>query len=360
MNETYGPNNGDSPVVVIRLRGLGDVLATLDALRALKEARPDREVIYVVDQVYHPLLENEDYIDRLLPSPPRVGSWSDFLAYVRYVRSLRKLRPGVVLDYHSNARSAFLSLLSGAKSRVGFDVKVRKIAYNVVEPRAEFTGAGIVYRNSAETALRMARHAGADGRKNASLPRIEVDHAALEHGKVLLNGAGVPRAAVEGHALVGLNPGRAHPTKEWPESHFVELARALVERGVQVVVLWGPGEREIAERVAGAVEGAHVGPDTSLAELPGLLANLSYVVTIDSGLKHLAACVRVSTVTIFGSTSPREWHIGTERDGHVWRGYSCSPCRLLACPYGAPCLSDIKPQDVLGEIDRLNLDGDTR
>jgi len=347
----------NSAVVAIRMRGLGDVLATLDALRALKKARPDRDVVYVVDEMYHPLLANEDYIDRLLPSPPRVGSWSDFLAYMRYVRSLRKLHPEVVLDYHSNTRSAVLSLLLGAKSRVGFDVKVRKLAYDVVEPRAEFTEERIVYRNSAQTALRMARHAGADGWEHASLPRIEVDRSALEHGRSLLIGAGVPETAIERGTLAGFNPGKAHPTRVWPESHFVELAKTLVKRGKQVVILWGPGEHGVAERIAGAVDGAYVGPDTSLAELPGLLSQLSYVVTIDSGLKHVAVCVRVPVVAIVGSTSPREWHIGTDRDGYVWRGYSCSPCRLQECPYHAPCLADIKPHDVLREIDRLNLDG---
>jgi ADP-heptose:LPS heptosyltransferase len=342
------------------MRQLGDVLVTLDALRELKRAKPSREVSYVVDEQFHALLENEDYIDRLLPSPPRVGSWSQLVAYINYVRRLRELDPSFVLDYHSNARSAFLTFLSGASRRVGFDVKVRKIAYNVVEPRAEFRDGRMVLRNSAETALRMARHAGAAGDGRAMFPVLEVGDEAARKGAETLASASIPRTAMGPDSnLVGINPGKTYRAKAWPEEYFVSIARTLTARGRQVVVLWGPGEQPTAARIADAAgENVWLGPRTVLSDLPGVLSNLSYLVSIDSGLKHLAVCVRVPTVTIFGSTSPREWHVGTERDGYLWRGYSCSPCRRLDCPYGAPCMSDIKPSDVLAEISRLGLEGD--
>lgn len=345
-------------LVAIRLRQLGDVLATLDALRALKEAQPQRQITYVVDEQFHPLLANEWYIDRLLSSPPRDGGWQGTAAMIKYVRSLRKLRPTVVLDFHSNPRSALITLLSGAKIRVGFDVKVRKVAYNIVEPRAGYRDGRIVPWNSAESALRLARHANTGTRTEASLPELVVDGSAVERGRELLVGVGVPADALGGGKVAGVNPGLAYHSKAWPEGYFVELAQKLVERGKQVVVLWGPGEEEAARRIAAAAGGGVcAGPKTDLAELPGLLRNLSYVVTIDSGLKHLAVCARVPTITIFGSTSPLEWHIGTSRDRFLWRGYSCSPCRLLECPYGAPCMADVRPRDVLERIDRLYTDG---
>jgi ADP-heptose:LPS heptosyltransferase len=90
-------------------------------------------------------------------------------------------------------------------------------------------------------------------------------------------------------------------------------------------------------------------PRFALAELPAALANLGGLVTIDSGLKHLAVCARVPTVTVFGATDPREWHMGTLRDRALWRGLSCSPCRRLECPFGAPCM-DIAVADVEREI----------
>jgi ADP-heptose:LPS heptosyltransferase len=347
----------ESNVVALRLRALGDVLATLTALRAVKQAGPDRELTYVVDERFHPLLKNEPYIDRLLPSPPRVGGLNDLTEFVGYVRELRKLRAGIVLDFHSNTRSAFVTTLTGAKTRVGYDVKVRKAAYNVVEPRAGSSEGRVSVWNSAQSALRLARHAGAAEVGEATLPELTVDEATIRNGAEMLASAGIPRGDVAAASVAALNPGKIYQSKAWPEDHFVRLARRLSERGRSVAVLWGPGEREAAGRIADrAGEGVWLGPSATLEALPGVLKHLAYVVTIDSGLKHLAVCAGVPTVTIFGSTSPREWHIGTARDGYVWKGYSCSPCRRLDCPIGAPCMGDVGPDEVRAVIDRWGLD----
>ena len=79
--------------------------------------------------------------------------------------------------------------------------------------------------------------------------------------------------------------------------------------------------------------------------MPALVSTCRALVTIDSGLKHLAVCVRVPTVTVFGATDPREWHMGGPADAFLWRGLSCSPCRRLECPFGSPCM-DVTVDDV--------------
>jgi heptosyltransferase-2 len=83
--------------------------------------------------------------------------------------------------------------------------------------------------------------------------------------------------------------------------------------------------------------------------MPGVLSHLRALVTIDSGLKHLAVCARVPTVTVFGATDPREWHLGGTQDVFLWRGLSCSPCRRLECPMGVPCM-DISTDQVLAAL----------
>ena len=105
------------------------------------------------------------------------------------------------------------------------------------------------------------------------------------------------------------------------------------------MVMWGPGEEDVARRVvAGAGGGTLLAPATSLAEVPPLLNTLRLLITIDSGLKHLAVATRIPTLTLFGSTDPREWHIGGEQDRLMWKGLSCSPCRRMDCPFGVPCM----------------------
>lgn len=320
-------------VVAIRLRQLGDVLAALGPLRALKAHRPERRIAYVVEAPYADLLRGLDFVDAL-PSPPRggVGAWSE------YLRSLRRLGPSAAIDFHGSARSALIALVSGARTRVGFDVRGRKLAYTIVEPRGEFRDGVRVPHTPIEWGMRLARHVGAS-EPNPIPPRLPVADGVRERARTALAALGLGPGEIDARAVVGLNPGRPIAVKSWAPSRFSELARRLAASGRRVLVMWGPGEEETARAIVrDAGSAAVLAPPTTLADMPGLLVACAALVTIDSGLKHLAVCVRVPTLTLFGATDPREWHMGGGADAVLWRGLSCSPCRRVACPFGAPCM----------------------
>lgn len=342
-------------IIALRMRQFGDVLATLGALEATRDRWPGRRLVYVVDEHFHPVLEPLPFIDELVVSPPRAGGPSGLAAYGRYVRRLRAMRPAAVVDFHGNARSALLTRLSGAPLRIGWDVRGRRHAYTVTEPRADVVAGVVRPRTSLESAMRLVRHLDVSP-EGARPARIPVRDDALARARGRLNRAGVPVRALESGRVAGLNPGRPYPAKAWDSGRFVALAGELVARGWQVVVMWGPGEREAAEGIVADAGGGGCGvslaPQADPGELAPLVGALSLLVTIDSGLKHLAVCVGVPTVTLFGSTDPREWHMGGRRDAVLWRGLSCSPCRRRVCPFGTPCM-DIPVSAVLGAVDDI-------
>jgi heptosyltransferase-2 len=281
--------------------------------------------------------------------PPRgdgAGAW------LRYLRSIRALKARAAVDFHGSARSVLLTRVSGAPLRVGFDVRVRSRAYTVREARGEFRDGVRVPHTALAWGMRLARHVGAAEPKDV-LPAIPVSDAERDAGRAALVAAGVPADALASGRVVGLNPGRPVPVKAWPLERFADVARRVAGAGGRSVVFWGPGEgdgaRVIVERANG---GAVLAPRFGLRDLPGALSNLTALVTTDSGLKHLAVCTRVPTVTVFGATDPREWHMGGEQDAYLWRGLSCSPCRRLACPFGAPCM-DVASEGVVAQLARI-------
>lgn len=320
-------------LVAIRLRQLGDVLAALATLRALKRYRPERRIAYIVEAPYADLLRGLDFVDAL-PSPPRGGA----NAWREYFASLRKLRATAALDFHGSARSALMTLATGATTRVGFDVSGRRLAYTIVEPRGEFKEGVRVPHTPIVWGVRLARHVGA-AEADPLPPRLIVSDDARARAGEALAGLGITARDIEARTIVGLNPGRPVPVKSWPTGRFVELARRIAASGRRALVFWGPGEEDVARHIVREAGNAAVlAPASRLSDTPGLLAACAGLVTIDSGLKHLAVCVRVPTVTVFGATDPREWHMGGDTDAALWRGLSCSPCRRLVCPFGAPCL----------------------
>jgi len=332
-------------VVAIRLRQLGDAVATLAALQEIQ--RSGRRVAYVVDRVYHPLLAQFDCVDQLIDSPPRVSGPARVAAYVHWIKNIRTLQPEAVLDFHGSWRTALVSCVLGAPRRVGYQLRGRGRLYHHAEPR-ECRRAGVVVpQTSSASAVGLARVAGvasstsADGARCElpTLPHLSVSVAARNEAARAMRAAGVPVDAVASGRVLGVNPGRAYPAKGWAADRWSELARRLVKAGWTVVVLWGPGEETGVRRVCTeSGTGVYMAPQTPLSGVPGLLALLRGVITIDSGLKHLAVCVGTPTVTLFGATDPREWHMGGENDVVLWKGLSCSPCRLLTCPFGAPCM----------------------
>jgi len=341
-----------STLIAIRLRQLGDVLATLGTLRAIKKADPNRRIVYVVDSHFHELLNEVEFIDLLLAEPPETSSLQGSMLYERYVRRIRELRADTVIDFHGSLRTAILSALTGASRRVGFSVRLRSALYTHVEPRAEFEDGRRLPRNSHESAMSLALRGelvtGAEpATETITVPAVEIESA----GEMLAE-LGLPTGVISAHKLVGLNPGKAYQSKEWGEGRFVELCERLRSDGNSVLLMWGPGERpqaaQIAERVG---DGIFLAPPLRLHEVPGVLASLALLVTIDSGLKHLAVAVGTPTVTMFGPTSPAEWHVGGANDRVLWAGLSCSPCRLLECPFGRPpCMNRLTPDAVMSEV----------
>ncbi len=344
-----------SVILAIRLRQLGDVLATLGTLRALKENAPQRRVAFMVDENYHALLKNVEFVDVLLPQPPRVDGLEGMAAYNEFIDHVRQLGADCVLDFHSNVRSALIAYMSGAPVRVGFDVRGRKILYTDVEPRATYQNDRLMPRTSHESAMALARRSGLVGAGGSVAGTIPVSDEQVRAGRTILTLGGVEESSIDAGRVVGLNPGNPYPAKQWEERSFVELARRLAAQKREVVLVWGPGERDRAQRIREAAgEGVYLVPRLELEQVPGVLKNLCALVTIDSGLKHLAVAVGVPTVTLFGPTDPQEWHMGGARDRYVSAGLSCSPCRLLACPFGAPCMTRLAASDVLREISAID------
>ncbi len=348
--------SGREVVVALRFRQFGDVLATVDALQAVKAKNPNRHIVYIIDAHFHPVLKATNGIDELWPSPPRASGPAGLTQYLRYIRRLRALHPSWVLDFHANPRSALLTTLAGAKHTAGYEARGRDWVYHHVEPRATFENGHVVPRTSAQSALMLARHVGIPDAWQPTMVRLPAAEITRADAAARVRATGID---FPDEPPIAVNPGRAYPAKMWPGERFVAVCQTLREQGLNVVVTWGPGERETAADIAVSAQVA-LAPQLSLEQLPLYMRACRGMLTIDSGLKHLAVAVGTPTVTLFGSTNPLEWHMGGPNDRVLWKGYSCSPCRRLDCPIGAPCMNDIAVADVLSSVEAMLAENNER
>ena len=328
-------------VLVTRLRRIGDAILSLPVLDALRESFPECSIDFLAEEGPAQAALGHPAVDRLLVLRPALRSLLP--ASPAMLWRLRSRGYDWVIDLYGNPRSALLAAWTGAPVRVGPARRGRRRLYtHPVPPSAE-------PRSAVAHHLRSLEVLGLSPRPHA--PRIALSDLERGEGRARLDEAlpaGTPR--------VGLHPGNRWPAKRWPESRFAALARAIPRLKARVVVLGGPGEEDLARRVA---SGAEAGEDAPvLAGLPlreswSVIAALDALVTVDGSPIHAGPAVGTPTVGILGPTEPEIWFPYGAEEGHqvLSREIWCRPCHRHECAR-MDCLDWISVGDALHAVSR--------
>jgi len=162
---------------------------------------------------------------------------------------------------------------------------------------------------------------------------------------------------------IGINPGSSYGNaKRWYPEEFSEVIAALNNK-YDIIILGGPGEKDISMDIQGLIEKKGVSNYKNLAgklsisELIYHISNIDLFITGDSGPMHIAANFKVPTISIFGPTRSDEtsqWK--NDKSAIIKKNLSCQPCMKRVCPLKHhDCMRLIKAKDVLSEIESLNL-----
>lgn len=283
---------------------LGDVIMALPALAA-------HGADVMVRRWLVPLLEMAGLPGRVLPLDPGLSGWHRAVACLRH----EGYQDGVLLTPSFSA--AWLFRWGGVSRLTGIDADGRGWMLSQRVPRISLGGRHRI--NQYKFLL------GQD-------PESPAKHRTL-HPPVDVRARWSQRLGREG-PLVGLFPGSNAPARRWPSDRFSEVARTLLARGGQVVVLGGAAERALTAAVAAGATGAlDLGGETDLGGLAAILSLCDLVVTNDTGPMHLAGALGVPTVTLWGSSDPME--VGPPGPRHLrvtGMDLPCKPCFKNHCP----------------------------
>lgn len=306
---------GERPALLAyRALGLGDYLTGVPACRALHRAYPDAALLLAAPEPLRPLVELTGGVT-LLPTAelaPVVWPYVD--------------PPLLGVDLHGTGPASHRLV-------------------RAVQPRGYV---GFATPGSAE-----------DG------PRWRPDEHEVTRWCRLLVESGIPadagdlelaRPAVEPlvRAAAVVHCGAAYESRRWPADRFAEVARALVARGLPVVLTGSAAERGRALSIAAAagVPAGHVvAGRTDLVALAALVADAALVVCGDTGIAHLATAYGTPSVVLFGPVSPGRWgpparpqHFALDRGaggGDPWGDHR------------DPALLRVQVDDVLASVDAV-------
>lgn len=261
---------------MLRALGLGDLLTAVPALRGLRAAFPRAEITLAAPAWLRDAVDRIDAVDRLLPTEGLVPVEFD--------------RPDLAVNLHGKGPQSVERLLA-------------------TRPRKLITFAG----RDADQPVEWP-----GGRASQPVEWPEERHEVLRWCD-LLQHHGIPcdpddlRLPAVGprSGRIVLHPGASTGARRWPAERYAAVARELAP---EVIVTAGPGEHDLARRVApNPVSG-------SLAELMDLVATAGLVICGDTGVAHVATAYGTPSVILFGPVSPSLWG---PRDGPhqaLWHG----------------------------------------
>ncbi len=106
--------------LIVRFGSIGNALVSIPAVRAIKKAYPSAFISMVVSPGIDELLNGIKWIDELI-GYDMYGKHKGLYAYFNFIREIRKRHFDIAIMFKRFLRSELIGLLSGAKTRIGFE-----------------------------------------------------------------------------------------------------------------------------------------------------------------------------------------------------------------------------------------------
>jgi heptosyltransferase-2 len=323
-----------SPVLLIPYVWIGDFVRCHTVVRVLKERWPDRPVDVLTNSLCAPLVDympgvRKPIVFDLLRS--RIGLARQRALGVR----LRQEGYGAALVMPRTWKSAIAPALAGIAVRTGYVGEVRFGLLN------DYRWGEKLLPRMVDRCAALALPPGAALPAQWPLPELKVPAAEAAAWRQA-NG-------LDGKRAVALAAGAVGPAKRW--THYAAAARQLTDRGLDVWVLGGPGEKQLAADIV-AAGGPRVrdltGNDLRNAILA--LASCAVCISNDSGLLHVAAAIGTRAIGVFGPTDPYYWAPLNPIEAAVITKteVTCRPCHRPVCRMQHHrCMREIEAADVV-------------
>ncbi|WP_395737098.1 glycosyltransferase family 9 protein [Prosthecobacter sp.] len=283
--------------LIVKPSSLGDIVHTLPAVKALRDAHPWLKIRWLANTEWTPILKGSPLIDEVIPFPRKtfrgpVGLLR-FWNWRRTWMTLPREEPEIVLDFQGLLRSGVVSSWRGSKMVIGLsDAREgSRFFYNHTVP----VDAGA---HAVDRYLKLPRALGI---------RVEPEDIAFD-----LAPGTEPAGWSEPKGFIAVHPWSRGEGKSLSNSALHALCDALAPHPVVLVGMTSDPSRPT---------GSHIhdwSQRTTLPELIWIMRQTRFCISVDSGPMHIAAAVNPQTLGIHTWSDPRK--VGPYPAGvHVWK-----------------------------------------
>ena len=294
-------------ILLVRLRSIGDVVFTTPAIRAVRRHYPDARIAYIVEEESAPVVRHNPHLDEVIVarSPRARGR---LRADIALSRRLRRERYDLAIDFHGGPRSSLLTWLSGAPTRIGYEVAGRSWMYTIRVPRPRV----LRPRHSVVSQWDVLLPLG------ITPPDPEIDSTEMPSDPAATSAVGdrLARAGIDAaNPVIVVHVSAGTPFRRWPSASFVELVCRLASADAnrRIILTSGPSDADAAAAIARDARARLSGNERAavvecgefdLSELRALIDRAALYIGGDSGPLHIAGTTGVPIVGLYGPTLP--------------------------------------------------------
>jgi heptosyltransferase-3 len=294
-------------ILVIQTKFIGDIVLASVLAENLRLAFPGSRLVFLCEARTGDFLLAHGMASEVVTFR-RASSRGNPLERARelytVVRALRRFRFDLTIDITDSKTSRFIAGLVNATTRVGYNPPERPLRRferqpaNLFAKPFGFDGKHFVYRYlSPLQALGVGL--------NVTIPSIQPLPIETENALALLG-----KHDVQPGAFIAVHAGASFEGRRWQPERFAATIRDIAaETGLNVVLVGGPEEREIAQTIIAqaSVPVINLVGQLSLESLLAVLKQARMFLGNESGPMHMAAAVGTPVVGLFGRTSPVRW-----------------------------------------------------
>ncbi len=326
-------------LLVIQTAFTGDVVLATAVLEKLHHQYPAAQIDFLLRKGNEGLLQQHPFITNLLVWDKKNNKNKNLL---KIASQVRKEHYTHIINLHRFATSGFITFLSGAKYKAGFDKNpfsfcyTKKVAHIISEPYSE-NPIHEVQRNQ----LLIADITDSD----AALPVLYPSAADYDTIK-----------QYQSAPYICIAPSSVWFTKQFPVEKWTALINSLPGE-YHIYLLGAPADNVLAESIAYTVTHPHIQSlcgKLSFLQSAALMQGAEMNYANDSAPLHFASAMNAPVTAVFCSTVPAFGFGPLRNNGKVVeikdRLY-CRPCGLhghKTCPEGHfKCAKEITNEDLL-------------
>lgn len=287
-------------LLIVKPGSFGDIIHALPCAAAIKAARPQTRLSWLVDERWQVLLEGNPHVDETIVFPrQRFRGLRGKIASLPWALDLRRLKPDTVLDLQGLLRSALMARLSGARRIIGLT--------DAREGARFFFSETIPVSPGEHAVLRYLRALAPLGIPAPSRPEFPLPPGTL------------PALGKTGAPFVLLHPFARGAGKSLTDQQVFTLCQAL--HPLRVVVVGMGNAISLPNPTVNLLN------RTSIPELIGLIRQANFVISVDSGPMHIAAALDIPLLSLHTWSDPRL--VGPFREtAWIWQGGEIRPQNL--------------------------------